>query len=180
MVREILRLGHPTLYTVCDPVTPDEVNALEPVVQDLHDTMMAFRAEHGCGRAIAAPQIGVAKRLVYLHTGTPRVFFNPVLFAKSRERVVLWDDCMSFPELLVRVERHAACTMMYRDRAWRLHRERLTGDLAELLQHEVDHLEGILAVSRAIDGTSFALRTEQHRLKGPICGDGTLRVVQPE
>ncbi|NBC16879.1 MAG: peptide deformylase [Bacteroidetes bacterium] len=163
-VREILQLGHPALYEVCAPVQRDEVDALAPVVQDLHDTLMDFRARYDAGRAIAAPQIGVMKRLVYMHIAVPRVFINPVLSGKSAEMMTLWDDCMSFPDLLVRVRRHRSCTIMYRDRDWTLHRETLEGDLAELLQHECDHLEGILAVSRAVDGTAFALRSQRHLL----------------
>jgi peptide deformylase len=163
-VREILQLGHPKLHTVCAPVKRDEVDALAPVIQDLHDTLMDFRARYDAGRAIAAPQIGVMKRLVYMHIEAPKVFINPVLYGKSAEMMTLWDDCMSFPDLLVRVQRHRSCTLMYRNRDWMLHRERLDGDLSELLQHECDHLEGVLAVSRALDGASFALRSQCHHL----------------
>ena len=73
----------------------------------------------------------------------------------------LWDDCMSFPELLVKVRRHAQCTIRFRDLAWNEHRMDLDGDLSELLQHECDHLDGILAVSRAIDGKSFGMRSQR-------------------
>jgi len=166
-VREILQLGHPKLYEVCARVQRDEVNTLRPVIQDLHDTLMDFRARYDAGRAIAAPQIGVMKRLVYMHIDAPTVFINPVLYGKSAERMTLWDDCMSFPDLLVRVHRHRSCTIMYRDLDWTLHREHLEGELSELLQHECDHLEGILAVARAIDGTAFALRSQRHLVSCP-------------
>ncbi len=73
----------------------------------------------------------------------------------------VWDDCMSFPGLLVKVKRHQICTIEYFDKAGRKQQMRLEGDLSELLQHEYDHLDGILAVSRAIDPHSFALRSQK-------------------
>ena len=75
--------------------------------------------------------------------------------------IEVWDDCLCFPDLLVKVMRHKSCTIEYRDREWIRRSRRVEGDLSELLQHEYDHLDGILAVSRAIDGQSFALRSER-------------------
>jgi peptide deformylase len=156
-VRDILLLGNPQLYEVCPPVEESDLNTIDTVIRDLHDTMMDFRQRYGKGRAIAAPQIGVMKRIVYMHIEKPVVFINPVLEDKSRETIVLWDDCMSFPDLLVKVSRHATCRIDYLDRQWLPQGMALEGDLSELLQHECDHLDGILAVSRALDGKSFSL-----------------------
>lgn len=159
-LRRILLLGDPKLYEVSSAVTPGELDLLRPVVTDLHDTMMEFRRVHGVGRAIAAPQIGVPKRVVYMHIDRPTVFINPVLDRQSPEMIELWDDCMSFPDLLVKVRRHKTCRITYRDLDWHEQSLDLVDDLSELLQHECDHLDGILAVARAIDGRSFALRGE--------------------
>lgn len=161
-VRDILLLGNPKLYEVCDEITQDECSSLTSVITDLHDTMMAFRKQWGAGRAIAAPQIGVMKRLVYMHIDAPVVFINPYFDKQSDTMMDVWDDCMSFPELLVKVRRHAQCDIVYRDTDWCEQRMTLTGDLAELLQHEVDHLDGILAISRALGPNAFALRSQQH------------------
>jgi peptide deformylase len=146
---------------VYEPVKQEELETLVPVVQDLHDTLMDFKQRYGAGRAIAAPQIGVPKRLVYMHIDHPAVFINPVLDQKSPEMIALWDDCMSFPDLLVKVERHQRCRITYRDKEWKERTMTLEGDLSELLQHECDHLNGILAVSRAMDKFSFALRSKK-------------------
>ncbi|TEU12996.1 MAG: peptide deformylase [Anaerolineales bacterium] len=164
-VREVLLLGNPKLYEGCAPVEKDNIESLRPIVQDLHDTLMDFRCRHGAGRAIAAPQIGIMKRLVYMHIDEPVVFINPLLDMKSRERIKVWDDCMCFPDLLVKVERHRRCRMTYRDMNWREQTMMLEGDISELLQHECDHLDGILAVSRAVDPYSFALRSQKHFLE---------------
>lgn len=163
--REILLLGNPQLYIVSEDIKQSELESLKPIIQDLHDTMMAFRVQYGAGRAIAAPQIGVMKRLIYMHIDKPTVFINPVLKNLSRAMFEVWDDCMSFPDLLVRVQRHRSCTIEYRDEHWRQQSKDLVDDLSELLQHEYDHLDGILAVSRAIDERSYALRSQRHYLK---------------
>lgn len=160
-VREILLLGDPLLYEVCAPVTQDELPDLAGVVQDMFDTLFDFRARYGAGRAIAAPQIGVTKRLITMHIERPVVFINPVLDQLSAETFALWDDCMSFPDLFVRVQRHQSCRITYRDMDWREQQMTLDGALSELLQHECDHLDGILAVSRAIDAQSFCLRSQR-------------------
>lgn len=157
-VKEVLLLGDPRLHEVCEPIEPGEVEFLKAVVEDLHDTLMDRRQSLGVGRAIAAPQIGVMKRLVYMHTDEPVVFVNPVLDEMSNELIELWDDCLSFPDLLVRVRRHRRCRIRFRDLEWRERELELADDLSELLQHECDHLDGILAVARAIDGRSFKLR----------------------
>jgi peptide deformylase len=122
---------------------------------------MAFRERYGVGRAIAAPQIGVMKRLVYMYILEPVTFINPVLDSKSEEMMEVWDDCMCFPELLVKVRRHKRCRIRYQNMDWGGEEMWLEDDLSELLQHEIDHLEGILAVSRAIDNHSFALRRQK-------------------
>ncbi len=163
-VKEILLLGNPKLYQVCEAVLPTEIGSLREAVSDLHDTLMDFREKWNAGRAIAAPQIGVMKKLVYMHIDKPTVFINPVLSNFSPEMFELWDDCMCFPDLLVKVKRHRRCTITYRDLEWRENSWDLADALSELLQHECDHLNGILAVSRALDKSSFALRSQKNFL----------------
>jgi len=157
-VREILLLGNPLLNEISSEVMPGERDDLPSIVSDLHDTMMDFRRSYGLGRAIAASQIGVMRRIIYMNTGEPVVFVNPVLKNESGGMMEVWDDCMSFPNLLVRVRRHRSCRIEYTDMDWKGRSMDLEGDLSELLQHEFDHLNGILAVELAIDGRSFALR----------------------
>jgi peptide deformylase len=159
-VKDIVLLGNPELYRVSQPIRKHEVNGLSEVVKDLHDTLMDFKKRYGAGRAIAAPQIGVKKRLVYMVIDRPTLFINPVLEQRSREMIEVWDDCMCFPNLLVKVRRHKRCRIRWLNIDWKEEKRILEGSLSELLQHECDHLEGILAVSRAIDEKSFALRNQ--------------------
>jgi len=160
-VKEVLLLGNPQLYEVSTTVLKEELDDIRNTVTDLHDTLLDFRRQYGVGRAIAAPQIGVMKRLLYMYIDKPTVFINPVLDMMSKETIELWDDCLCFPDLLVRVKRHKSCRISYLNEEWGKNEMWLEGDLSELLQHEFDHLDGILAVSRAIDGQSFALKSQQ-------------------
>lgn len=158
MVREILLLGNPQLYQVSSEIEKEEIGTLKAVVDDLHDTLMDYRKKYGAGRAIAAPQIGVFKRLIYLHIDKPVVFINPVLHFDDDELMEVLDDCMSFPGLLVKVKRYKRCTIEFKDLDFKDHKLKLEGDLAELLQHEYDHLNGILATMRAIDHKALYLK----------------------
>ena len=160
-VREILLLGNPALNVRCPPVARDEAESLRTVVADMHDTLMDFRRRWGAGRAIAAPQIGVLKRLIYMHIDSPVVLVNPRLENLSTEMFELWDDCFSFPHLLVKVRRHNSCRIVFRDLEWLEHSIDASFAMSELLQHECDHLDGILAVERAIDGRLFAYRSQR-------------------
>jgi peptide deformylase len=168
-VREVLLLGNPQLHVPCDEVGEDELPAMQSVADDLHDTLLDFRRRHRVGRGIAAPQIGVLKRVVVLDLGIGRVnLVNPVITERSQETFAIWDDCMSFPGLLVQVLRHSRCTVQYQDLEGNAHTWHAEDDIAELLQHEIDHLDGILAVARAIDGRSFAFRSEAENLSGRL------------
>lgn len=159
-VREIYQLGNQRLYEVSDEVKYEEMSQMRQIVVDLHDTMMNFRKTYGVGRAIAAPQIGIMKRILYMNIDQPIAFINPILVDRSEEMMELWDDCMCFPNLLVRVKRHKSLTIRYIDLNWEQQEMKLQGDLAELLQHEYDHLDGVLAVMKAVDGKSFSYRSE--------------------
>ena len=158
MEREILLLGDPRLYEIAEEVEKEELESLKPVFTDMFDCIKAIRRDYGFGRAIAAPQIGVRKRLICILTDRPYVIINPALEFLGDDTMELMDDCMSFPNLLVRVRRYRHCILHYRDENWLEQTMRIDDDMAELIQHEYDHLDGILATMRAIDNKSFVMR----------------------
>jgi len=164
-VRQVLQLGNLQLYDVSAPLEMKDLDGLGAVVEDLHDTLMDFRSRYGAGRAIAAPQIGFMRRLIYMHVDRPVIMINPVIDQKSREMMEVWDDCMCFPELLVKVQRHRRCRIAFRGPAWQEQSLLLEDDLSELLQHECDHLDGVLATDRALDRHAFAMRSQRHLLE---------------
>jgi peptide deformylase len=155
---DLLLLGDPQLYETCEPIEKSELGNVAAWAADLHNVMEEIRAKYNFGRAIAAPQLGIMKRLVYLNIDHPVVFINPEIIVKSNKTFTLWDDCMSFPNLLVNVERHETITVDYLDENWQSQSWIMTGDLSELLQHEIDHLDGILCTMRAINEQSFKWR----------------------
>ncbi len=155
---DILLLGDPRLYEPCAPITPEELDNLPPIVDGLANVIVEFRAKYRAGRAIAAPQLGIMKRLIVLNIDQPVALINPELFDQSDEMMELWDDCMSFPNLLVRLRRHRRCKMRFRDLQWREQVWELKDAMSELMQHECDHLDGILATQRAIDAHAFQWR----------------------
>ncbi len=156
---EVLQLGHPLLRQEARPVGNPGSETFLRDARRLEATLSAFRSEYGFGRAIAAPQIGVTSRFLAINLGEPEVMINPEIIGRSDETFTLWDDCMSFPFLLVKVRRHASITVRFLDRTGE---EREWRDLdratSELLQHEIDHLDGILAVDRALDRDSLVAR----------------------
>ncbi len=140
------------------------IDRLPAVLVDLRDTLAEFRRTHGFGRGISAIQIGEPLRIIYIEfEGTPYAMFDPVFERMSEKRMRLWDDCFSFPDLLVFVERSASVALRYLDEKGEPRTLEASGALAELLQHEMDHLDGILAVDRAIDRNSFRTRAEHLR-----------------
>ena len=155
---DLLLLGDPRLYEVCTPIVPDEKSLVSGWVADLHNVMQEVRAKYGFGRAIAAPQLGIMKRLIYMNIDKPVVFINPELVNLSDDLFELWDDCMSFPNLLVKVKRHQSLTIKYLDKNWQPQEWQMEDSLSELLQHEYDHLNGVLCTMRAIDEKSFKWR----------------------
>lgn len=163
-VRPILQLGNPTLrersHEVEDPRSAQAVQALA----DLRDTLHDFRARHCFGRGISAVQIGVPIRLIHIEIdGRTHSFFNPEMTGHGKEKILVWDDCFCFPDLLVHLERWASIQVAYVDERGRPSLLEVQGDFSELLQHELDHLDGILAVDRALDKNSFATRAEYER-----------------
>lgn len=154
-LNDLLLLGDPRLYEVCSIIDKSELPMVSGWVADLHNVMEEVRAKYGFGRGIAAPQLGIMKRLFYLNLDCPRVIINPVLSDLSEETFALWDDCMSFPNLLVKVNRHRRLKLTYLDEHWQQHEWWVEDDLSELVQHEYDHLDGVLCTMRAIDNQSF-------------------------
>lgn len=147
----VLVLGDPRLRVACAPVG-DGYAKLAGDIDRLCAALTAVRNQHGFGRGLAAPQIGIARRIIAIDLGGgPFAVIDPEVSWRSDERFEVWDDCFSVPDRLVRVERHCSISLSYRDRDRQLRTwTRLPPDLAELMQHEIDHLDGVLMTDRAL------------------------------
>ena len=156
----ILLLGDPGLRVASAPITDLGSEDFRSGGRRLERALERFRAEHGFGRAISAPQIGIARRMIAMNLGQgPFLLINPRMPAVSDERFTLWDDCMSFPWLMVRLSRHRSVDLEFEDATGKT-RQWQSADAAvsELVQHEIDHLDGILAIDRALDRDSVISR----------------------
>jgi peptide deformylase len=163
-VRPVLQLGDPVLRTICAPVANPASAETHDLVQDLADTLAHWRSATGYGRGIAAPQIGVLRRVIFLKLPgeAPWPLINPEITQRSEETVVVWDACLSFLSIFMQVERHREITVRYQNLDGEAAEFKAGEDrnLSELLQHEIDHLDGILAIDRVIDTKTICTREE--------------------
>jgi peptide deformylase len=163
-IQRILQLGDPLLREKCGYVEDPTASEIKELVHDLSDTLAHWRATTGYGRGIAAPQIGVLQRVIFLKLPgvEPWPLVNPEIVDASEEKVIVWDACLSFLSIFMQVERRRWVTVRYQN----LEGEVLEFDakeernLSELLQHEIDHLDGVLAVDRVADVKSMCTREE--------------------
>jgi peptide deformylase len=169
-VREILLLGNPILRQSCAAVKSPRADEIQSIIADLRDTLSGFRSRHGFGRGIAAPQIGASPRVIFVNAEYTGPLINPTIVKRSRKKFRLWDDCFSFPDILVHVERNYSVEVAFVDEQGKKKQLRAEGSFSELLQHEIDHLNGVLAVDRAIDTKHIILRSEYEKLnhKSPV------------
>jgi len=167
-IRRIRQLGDPVLRIRCERVQKPSSASIRLVADELRDTLQAAKKKHKMGRALAAPQIGAPVRVVYIEISQQRwTMVNPEITDVGSEDFLVWDDCFSFPNLLVRVTRAYRASLTYQDLEGESHSMELEGPMAELLQHEIDHLDGILAVDRASGLDPFAFRSEWEKLHDP-------------
>ncbi|MEM7780239.1 MAG: peptide deformylase [Pseudomonadota bacterium] len=163
-IREILEVPDPRLKTVSVPVEPDEFNdELKTLVDDMFETMY-----DAPGIGLAAIQVGVPKRLLVIDLqepdmdaepikdedgnerqpvkNNPRIFVNPEILNPADEKSTYNEGCLSVPEVYADVDRPATCTVRYQDLDGNSHEEDMTGMMATCIQHEMDHLEGIVFI----------------------------------
>ena len=166
MIRPVLRMGDPILYKVAEPVTQFDTTELHALLQDMDDTM---RAKNGAG--IAAPQIGVSQQVVIFGVGTnPRypdaeqvpytVLINPELEPVGTETEDGWEGCLSVPGMRGVVPRYSQLRYRGFDQFGSVIDRTVSGFHARVVQHETDHLFGILYPMRVRDLRLFGFNEE--------------------
>lgn len=166
MIRPVLRMGEPLLLRRAEPVGEFDTPELQALIQDMHDTM---QAKSGAG--IAAPQIGASLQVVIFGVGAnPRypdaeqvpytVLINPVLTPLSDEMEEGWEGCLSVPGMRGVVPRHTALRYTGFDPFGREIDRTVSGFHARVVQHETDHLLGILYPMRIRDLRLFGFNEE--------------------
>ncbi len=161
-VREILKMGDPRLLRVAPPVTQFDTDELHLLITDMLDTMQA-----ASGAGLAAPQIGVDLQLVIFGTDTvnprypdapvvPRtVLINPVIIALDADKDDGWEGCLSVPGMRGVVPRHSKIRYTGFDQYGDPIDRMVEGFHARVVQHECDHLLGVLYPMRMTDFTKF-------------------------
>ncbi len=146
----IIEIPDPRLRTISTPVdsVTDDTRAL---IADMFESMYAAR-----GIGLAAIQIGVPSRVLVIDlqeegedgkpVKAPRVFINPEIVEAAPELSVYTEGCLSVPDQYADVERPASCRVRWLDEQGTAHDEQLDGLLATCIQHEMDHLEGIVFI----------------------------------
>jgi peptide deformylase len=161
VIREVLRMGDPRLWQKSLPVTRFKTKELDELLQDMRDTMA-----HLNGAGLAAPQIGVLLRVVIFGVkANPRypgvedvpdtVLINPELKALSDELEEGWEGCLSVPGMRGWVPRWHKLRYKGRDEQGMPFERNVEGFHARVVQHEVDHLDGVLYPMRIRDFTRF-------------------------
>ena len=164
----ILIVGDPRLERAATKASSKD-QELPREIGQLHATLDQFRRTHSYGRAIAAPQVGIGKRFIAMNLGVrPETLLNPEILWRSDDLFEVWDDCLSIPDRIIRVRRHRSISLRYSDIQWRVRIcEHLPSDVSELLQHEIDHLDGILMFARASGADPVRPIAEHGGLIGP-------------
>jgi len=165
-VREVLKIGNPLLLHVSEPITRFNTPELEILIADMFDTMASMK-----GAGLAAPQIGVLKRLVIFGVEENErypdaepvpttILINPVITPLSKETDDDWEGCLSVPLMRGLVPRYSHIRYTGFDQYGKPIDREVTGFHARVVQHECDHLDGILYPQRIKDMRMFGLESE--------------------
>ena len=140
MIKPIVLYGAPILRL---PVEPMRVGKdVSGIVQDLWDTM--YNAD---GAGLAAPQINISERIFVIDLPDQewkQVFINPIIETSEGEREIMEEGCLSLPSIGAPIVRDGEITIHYYDENWKFHAERYRGIRCRVIQHEYDHLDGVL------------------------------------
>ncbi len=175
-LRKIARLGHPVLLARALPIADPTLPELRRLAQDMVETMRDSR-----GVGLAAPQVHESLRLIVVQDRlsaedgarpAPMVLFNPVLTPLGEEREEAFEGCLSIPELRGLVPRWRSVGWSGLDLEGRPVEGIAEGFVARVLQHEVDHLDGILYPMRMTDLRQLAFDRELELLQAWRAGEG--------
>jgi peptide deformylase len=153
MILPIYAYGQPVLRKQALPVTPD-YPGLASFIADMYETMYSAK-----GVGLAAPQVGRSIRVFVVdtiqikktdekHTGIKQIFLNAQLLDESGEPWLYEEGCLSIPDIHVEIERLPVVHLRYQDENFVEHTQTFEGINARVIQHEYDHIEGVLFIDR--------------------------------
>jgi peptide deformylase len=150
--------NHPVLHAIAEEITQDEIQNgfVTKLIKDMKGALKTYSVDGFTAVAIAAPQIGVSKRLFIIEDqskdrdGLPSLIaINPKIVKTSKKTHIVGEGCLSLPDFYGEVKRHTNVTMRAQDENGVTYERGAGGLLAQIIQHEYDHLDGILFTDRA-------------------------------
>jgi peptide deformylase len=151
--------NHLALHSIAEEVTAEEFanGSVKKLIKKMREALRSYNVDGYVGVAIAAPQIGISKRVFLVEDQSKDredalpslVAINPVIIKTSRKKVVVGEGCLSVPDHYGAVSRHASVTLRATDENGAQYERGAGGLLAQIFQHECDHLDGTLFVDRA-------------------------------
>ena len=170
-ILRVARMGNPVLREIAEPVAAEDLadDEVQLLIEDMLDTVDDYQ-----GIGLAAPQVHVSTRIIIVcppGNGSeedeeelpPLVLVNPEISPCGEEKVTDWEGCLSIPDIRGRVPRYAAIEVTALNRGGTERRFRAEGYLSRIIQHEVDHLDGVLFLDRVKDLQSLCLLSEYGR-----------------
>jgi peptide deformylase len=150
--------NHPALHTIAEEVTPDEIEngSVKKILHDMRSALKSYNVDGFVAVAIAAPQIGISKRIFLIEDQSKDrdalpsfVAINPQIIKVSKKTHEVGEGCLSVPDRYGLVRRHTHVSMRALDETGKHFERGAGGLLAQIIQHEYDHLDGILFTDRA-------------------------------
>lgn len=163
-VRPTLELGDPRLRQTAQPVEQAAAPEIQELIADLWETLDDFHQRHGWGRALAAPVVGIALRIIVLmFEGQRLLLINPRFETWSRAQTAEYERCIAFGSIWGQVYRPERVVIVAEDAAGAEQRFDVDGELARMMQHEIDHLDGLVWLDRDPDLATICTANERAR-----------------
>jgi peptide deformylase len=170
-ILRVARMGNPVLRQAAEPIDVDDLmgDEVQVLIEDMLDTVDDYQ-----GIGLAAPQVHVSSRIIVVCPPNgdredgeeelpPLALVNPEVTPCGEEKVTDWEGCLSIPDIRGRVPRNAAIEVTALNREGTQKKFRAEGYLARIIQHEVDHLDGVLFLDRMPDLQSLCFLSEYGR-----------------
>jgi len=172
-VKKILQVGNDLLYEKSKPID-FETEDPKPLISDLKDTLEDFMERRSLGRGISGPQISELKQAIYIiEDGEHMAFVNPKITYRSPEKMKVWDSCFCYDvDIFVLIERDRDIELEYYTPGGQFKKEKFSGPLSELLQHETDHLKGVLSFQYLKEPRGIMKRAEWEAHDRPYIIEG--------
>ena len=157
---KLVPLNHPALHAIAEEITPAEFSdgTVAKILKDLRTALHTYKVDGYTAVAIAAPQIGISKRIFIIEDQSKdrdalpsMVAINPMIVKYSKKTHEVGEGCLSIPEYYGIVRRSTNVTIRAKDEHGKVYERGAGSLLAQIIQHEYDHLDGILFTDRAVE-----------------------------